>query len=190
MMAVNSSKPQQLFNIHNFNIPDTVRRRAMELYSRMRVDIKKGTKRKELEYFLVYSAYKEEGMVVEPHCLAKIMGIDPSSIAKAHSAFSFSSTGYKPPILIGSPIKLIPELCAKMGTIEVSVVENIVCLARSVLVKNSSLLEHSPQKLAVAFIEAYLEKNSYEVDKQMLCELVNVTDGTLNTVIKVIKNST
>ena len=184
------NKPQQLFNIRNYHIPDEVRRRAMELYSRMHVDIKKGTKRKELEYFLVYSAYKEEGIVVEPYGLAKIMGINPASIGKAHSAFSFSSTGYKPPIMIGSPIKLIPELCAKLGTIEVGIVESIVGLARSVISKNAALLEHSPQKLAVAFIESYLEDNSYEVNKQLLCELVNVTDGTLNSVIKVIKNST
>ena len=190
MVAIQKSdrhKSTPLFNIKNHHIPDNVRRRALELYSRMTVETKKGTKRRELEFFLVYSAYKEEGIVVEPRSLAKIMGINQNSIGKAHSTFSFSSTGYKPPIIVGEPIKLIPELVAKLGMVEASVVEEMVMLASNTLEKEPSLLEHSPQKLAVAFIQAYLEKNDYTVDKQLLCDLVSVTDGTLNGVIKVIK---
>ena len=102
-----------MFNIKNcYDIPENVRRKAIELHSRMNVDTKKGTKRKELEFFLIYSAYKEEGIVVEPKNLARKMGINPNSIGRAHSTFSFSSTGYKPPIVIGSPLELIPELAA------------------------------------------------------------------------------
>ena len=47
-------------NLLKYRIPPEVRARAMLIYNtKMRVDLKKGVKRKELEFFLIYSLHLE-----------------------------------------------------------------------------------------------------------------------------------
>lgn len=182
------NKKPTIMHINNFNIPDSIRDRALDIYSRMNIEPKKSAKKRELIFFLIYSAYKEEGIPIEPKRLAKIIGINFSSIGKSHSAFSYSTTGYKPPIMIGDPLKLIPEISASLGNLSLEIVNNIIEFAKKILKANPSLKDHSPQKLATAFIHSYLELNEYSMNKHVLCEIVNVTDGTLNAMIKTIKN--
>lgn len=174
-------------NLSKYHIPDNVRRRAMNIYASINVDAKKG-KRKELEFFLIYSAYKEENEVVEPHALARDIGISVRSISRIYAMFSPALTGYKPPVIIGDAIQLIPQLIANLGACDVEMVEDIILIAKRVVLCDPTLLEQSPQKLAVAIILSYFEKHEYTLDKQYLCDLVNVTNGTLNVVVKSIKN--
>jgi transcription initiation factor TFIIIB Brf1 subunit/transcription initiation factor TFIIB len=177
-------------NLTKYGIPTDVRCKAIQIYdNHMRVNLKKGIKRKELDFYLIYCAYKELGILVEPRNIAHLVGISDKSIGKAHSTFSAISTGYKPPIVIGTAPMIIPELCAKIGSIEPAVIKEIRDLCIRSLETHPEFCEYSPQKLAAAFIHTYLEHNNYKVNRQLLCSLVNVTEGTLITIVKIVRST-
>ena len=176
-------------NLTKYKISPEVRNKAMYIYNKhMQVDHKKGTKRKELEFFLIYCAHKELGSLVEPRVIAKMVGISTKSIGKAHATFSVSTTGYKPPIVIGNAPGLIPEFCAIIGSIESNVIKTIRDMSIEIITYYPELNEHSPQKLGAAFIQAYFDLNNYRLDRQRLCDLVNVTEGTLGSIVKIVRN--
>lgn len=191
MVCVNPERPDNvpLPNLTKYRIPPNIQDRAMIIYSKMHVNMKKGNKRKELDFFLIYSAYKELGIFVDPKYIAKLVGITNHSISKAHATFSVSSTGYNPPINIGNACVLIPEFCALIGCIESNVIKEIRDIGIDIIQKHPELSEHSPQKLAAAFIQAYYDSRNYRLNKQLLCDIVNVTEGTMSTIVKIVRTA-
>ena len=175
-------------NLSRYDIPGDVRGMALDLYTtKMHVDFKRGTKRRELDFFLIYSAYKELGILTEPLPVAMEVGIGPNSIGKAHATFCFGTTGYKPPIVIGYAPDLVPRFCQALGYSDTQVVRAIQDLAETTIERNKTLRDHSPQKLAAAFIQVYFDRQDYQLDRKHLCEMVNVTEGTLGAVVKTVR---
>lgn len=175
-------------NLTKYRIPPEVRNKAMQIYNnQMQVDQKKGTKKKELEFYIIYCAYKELGIQKDPIVIARMVGINKNSIGKAHASFSVSVTGYKPPILIGDAPTLIPEFCTAIGCIEADKIKEIRDMSRKIIEYRKDISEHSPHKLAAAFIQAYFDCKDYRLDRQRLCELVNVTEGTLGSIVKIVR---
>jgi len=167
------------------NIQENIKCRANEIFQEMITTTKKGKKRHALIFYCVYNAYKERGEVVDPIMIANMLGLKKNAISKALT--SFSDIGYEAPIIIVNPVSLIAEYCGRIPYLNSSCIPDIEEFGRDIIEKAPELAEQYPQKIAAAIIQFYLEIGGQIVDKKKFSMLLNVSDVTINNVIKDIK---
>ena len=80
-------------------LPHNIVNTASDIYQDMVIGTKRGKRRKMLLFFCSFTAYNKEGITVDPIWLAKVCGIDRSSISKALSMCSSVRTGYSTPLI-------------------------------------------------------------------------------------------
>jgi len=178
-------------NLNKYSFNPRIKNKAQEIFkTRMSVSLKKGSRVKELVAFLICAAYKE---LDEPFDMSEItmqvLGTKrvPSKI---FSSFSYIKTNYKPPIRIGEPSVYIQKYCAHAAIIPLKIIDDILACFEQVNKDIPLLLDQSPQKIASAFIQCYLEESNFIIDgndRFNLCKLSSVTQGTISTVIKQIR---
>jgi hypothetical protein len=169
-----------------YNLPDCIIKKANEIHNQMKNQIRRNTKRTQLKFYCVYNAYIELGRSIDPFNLGRTFKLKNSDVRKTDSLFSEVRTGYQPPKKITSPLDLLETSGAKIGLSKESITD-LVSDSKSILNKNSSLNQETPQTVAAGLLQYYINNNGIKLEDPLLMnEAINRSSVTTDNMAKLI----
>lgn len=190
-----------LKDMEALNFPAEIKKKADDIYKRIKkveCSTHRGKKRKKLIAFCIYNAYKEinssetgETYSFDPKYITKSLGLKFSDLTKASSMFSEVQTGYKTVAIKSTPKEYIKIFGEKLGFFE-DTINSILSLYDEILLKDKSLLEDYPNKVASGIILYFITINGLKYTKKDMAEYTSLTEVTIGSMfnkISLIHNS-
>lgn len=169
-------------------LSDEIKYRANDIYNTMNSKTFRADKRKMLLFYCVYNAYKELNIKEDSTKIGSIFGLTTSQIQKSVSMFNPLQTGYKPVEHIRSITDYLPDYCEQLKFND-CYIDEIMVFADDLLKECAWLTHEVPQTAAAGVIKYYLILNDLELDdKNLLSEVTNRSDTTIETMYKKICN--
>lgn len=169
--------------LQKYDFPDEIKNKADEIFQKMDTSIRRGHIRDYLIFYCIYNAYHELQIHKDPKQIALSVGIDLGEITKALSKFSESQEMYQAPMVITTPLDLIPEYC-RMVNLSDDTIENVIELAKEILEKDPELMEGYPQKVAAGILRYFLTINGVAFRKNQFAEMLGLSEVTINNMYK------
>lgn len=175
-----------IHELDEYPLPIEIKARCNEIYNKMTlIHTKRGNKRKQMLYFLIYTSYRELGDPMPPETIANLVGLNRNKIKEANRNFGPIHSGYKSEITEISIVSLIPNICKNLG-FDNDRVEDCVNMAKEMVDKKPSLEEEDIQKVASAMVQYYLIFNGISFDKKEFSRISNVSSTSLNTMVNMV----
>jgi transcription initiation factor TFIIIB Brf1 subunit/transcription initiation factor TFIIB len=185
ILEVNSTEKYRtlISDLKPLDFPDEIKKSANQIFMSMNCPTKRSKKRKLLLFFCIYSAYMELGMPQIPNTIAKKVGISASEVSKAMALFSESQTGYHPPYMLITPLHYLPDYCSKLGFTDTTK-EMVFEMAKSIMEKDKTLMEESPQKISAGIIQFFMVMNGIQFKKKEFAKMFGFSEVTINNIFK------
>lgn len=165
-------------DMKDIHVPEDVKVRANEIYNKLAISTKRGTRRVQMIFFCIYMAYRELGHPQDPHQLSSVLGLTKSEVNKTFSMFSEVQTGYRPDTKEVNVVDLLPTLCRLIG-FEKSEIDSCVKVGIEIMEKESDLNESFPQKVAAGILQYYLTINGVQIDKKRYAQKIGLSQGMI-----------
>lgn len=169
-------------DMEHYALPDGIKRKANEIYRRLKRQTHRGQKRKLLVFFCIFNAYAELKTPKDPRHLAQIIGLSPHDVTRAISQFPTVQTGYQVDSQPTSPVDLIPDCCARLNA-DLNV-EMLLELAREIMGKSRELREKYPQKVAAGIIQYFMTINGVKYNKKQFAAVMGLSDATISSMFR------
>lgn len=171
----------------NYRIPSPIKEKANELARKLKLEKRKGKRKKILLYFLIKSAYAEKGWICDPKTIESELGLGRKDINSSNSTYHEAQIGYNPPIVTDYYGNFIPYYLYQLGIDNMQVVsEQIQSYCRKLLDEN--LQQKFPHDLALACILYYLHLHGYGDRKDMILSLKR-SSSIISNIIKVLEKN-
>lgn len=168
-----------LGDLKQYDIEDEIKNKADVVYNKMQPQTRRNKVRRQLLFYCTYCAYLELGRDVNPSVLGKIFDLDSGAVQKCYSLFSPLQTGYTPPSSTASPLRYLPDYCARMGLTHEAVTD-LISMSKRILNKDRTLLQETPQTVAAGLLRYWIEINGVVIDDSQ--KLRNITGRSLVTI--------
>lgn len=182
-VAGKSNDRSILKDMENIAIPDEIKIKAEEIFSKLNSATKRGNRRKQLVFFCIYNAYNELQYPQDPKQIAVLVGIKNSEMTKALSMFSEAQTGYKPPSVQVTALDLLPQYCVSLGLRD-DAISDVLNFAKKILQIDPELNETFPQKVAAGILLYYATINGITVNKKEYAIMIQLSEVTINSMYK------
>lgn len=175
-----------IHELDEYPLPVEVKIRCNDIYNKMSlIHTKRGNKRKQMLYFLIYTAYRELGNPQTPENIAGIVGLDKNKIKEANRNFGAIHSGYKSPVEEISIVSMIPNICKNLG-FDSDRILDCVSMGNEMIAKAEFLEEEDIQKVAAAIVQYYLICNGISFDKKEFSKLANISSASLNAMVNTV----
>lgn len=167
------------------SIPANIINVADSIYQKMDIGTKRGKRRKMLLFFCVFNAYNEEGTSVDAIWLAKVCGLERSSISKSLSLCSPVYTDA--PMVKHTPRGAIPEQFERLSQLlkfHDGALEEIYQMTDEIMTADPSLGDEKPHTVSAAILVHYMKLHGYVLDKDNYEPAFKRSDMTINKVKK------
>lgn len=169
-----------IHDLECYNFPEDIKYTADEIFHKIRAPTKRGKERSKMLFFLVYSAYREKNIPINPNYLGKEMKLTPGDVNRALNTFSEAQTGYRPPLIRTTPLDAITQICSHMNITHFE--EEIIGLGEEVLSKVPFLGEELPYKVAAGIIRYYMECNGIQMSPSDFRQHIDFSDVTIKDI--------
>src|SRR6516165_5555485 len=142
-------------DLHNYHIPNPIKEKANELARKLKLEKRKGKKKKKiLFYFLVKAAYAEMGWICDPKIIESEFELSRKDVNSSNSIYHEAQIGYTPPLVSDYYGNFIPYYLYQMGIDNIAVVsQQIQDYCRKLV--DDELDQKFPHDLALATILYY-----------------------------------
>ena len=161
--------------LQRLDLPESIRALANDIYARLAADT--GTRRcsvrRGLIFFCTYNAYREAGEIRDPVEIAKLVGIDPNTIARCLKQFSYPNTCYRMKNITTNPCDLIDQYARQQG-----VREDLLPHLHDLCVRWTSapvFKRLGPQPVAAGVLRYYMELNGLPLDMDQFLKTFHLT---------------
>jgi transcription initiation factor TFIIIB Brf1 subunit/transcription initiation factor TFIIB len=165
------------------DFPDEIKTKANSIFLKMKCPTKRSKKRKLLVFYCIYCAYLELEIPQVPNAIARKINIPQSEIPKAMALFSEIQTGYRPPEIRITPIHYLRDYCHILGFTP-KTTEMVEELTNTILEKDVSLNDESPQKTSAGVLQCFMIMNGIEFNKKEFAKLFGFSEVTINNIYK------
>jgi transcription initiation factor TFIIIB Brf1 subunit/transcription initiation factor TFIIB len=172
-------------DISSLNLPDNIVKEANRLYIHVVKDrIYRGNTRKSIIFACIFYAYKQFENPQSCDTLTKLFNITKKDGLKGLKIVTMNTTDkiVKKSTYI-TPINIIKEIMSQFDAHE-SDIESVIKLYDKVNRKSEVLSRARPQSVAAGLIRYYIIKQDREISMQDFREKVNLSDLTINRIVK------
>lgn len=173
--------------LEKLGLPINIVNAADSIYQEMEIGTKRGRKRNMLKFFIVFRAYNQLNIAIDPIHLADICSIDGSDISKA---LSMCSPSYETANILvwHTPKNFIPFYYNKINdkylTFPEGAMDEIIEILDDVMEKDTDLGDEKPQTVAAAVLVYYLQTKGYLIEKSQYKPIFGRSDMTINKIKK------
>jgi transcription initiation factor TFIIIB Brf1 subunit/transcription initiation factor TFIIB len=176
-------------DLEQYKIPEEIKNEANRIYTNLKINTKRGRRRKLLIFYCIFNAYKSFNKPKDPKMVAEIVGIKPNEIPKALSMCSFKMP-YTNKITnkLSTPIDFIKDYL-NIININSTALPKIIEFAENILKENPKLLVLYPQVVASGILYYYLIINGGQIDKKVFADAVKLSEMTISKIYNIISTS-
>ncbi len=176
--------------LEKISVPESVRIEANKIFLETGLTVRKGQKMNYVLFYCIYQAYKRLGNCQVPKKIAGLVGIQNNEIAKANSICKSNRARKDHPDDFDNFVPftdLVHGYCEDLG-IDQLTADAIKAFGQDLRDKYSELDEMFPQNIAAGLIYYYLTIHIGEQDRKSFAAKVKLSDVTINSAFKTIKN--
>ena len=162
-----------------------IKNQADVIYNLMYKSTRRGKVRKQLLFYCCYCAYLELHRNIDPIYLGKQFGLTSGDVQRCDSLFSEIKTGYKLRVpTYTSPLVYIPGYCEQLGLSE-EAAQDAVELGKSILNKDVTLLQESPQTVSAGLFHYFNVMNGIKSDDPAISSrITGRSNATIDAMFK------
>lgn len=171
-------------DLAGYRIPTPIKDKANELARRLKLEKRKGKRKKILLYFLIKSAYAEKGWICDPKIIGAELELSKKDINSSNSTYHEAQINYTPPTVSDFYGNYIPYYLYQLG------IDNIQQISEQIQNYCFKLLDETLQKkfphdLALACILHYLHLHGYG-DRKDTIESLKRSPIVITNIIKIL----
>lgn len=175
-------KKYEIKDLSKYRIPPCIKDKANELARRLKLDKRKGKRKKILLYFLIKSAYAEKGWICDPKVIESELELTKREVNCANSTYNEAQIGYAPPIVSNFYGNFIPYYLYQLGIEDSGIIsQQIIDYSKKLI--TGDLEQKFPHDLALAVILYYLQLHGYKTKKDIIPSLKR-SPSIINNIIK------
>ncbi len=175
-------------DLENMGFSDKVIGLANDIYQQVTKDkIYRGNSRKGIIFACIFHAYKIMGKPQSCDSLQSVFKLDRKIILKGMKHVNlFAPKNSEVRTTYITPVEIVDEIMEKLNANTAQKAE-VVALYNEVQNKSSVLNRSKPQSVAAGLVYYYITKNKKEVDIKNYTKLVNLSELTINKIMKEIE---
>jgi transcription initiation factor TFIIIB Brf1 subunit/transcription initiation factor TFIIB len=163
--------------LEKLQIPDDVKAEANRIFQSMKINIKRGRRRKRIIFYCLYKAFHNLHRTKDPKQIAELVHIHPSETSKAFIQCSEEMINFH------TPFDFIGTIVESVG-LDPNCIPDIENMLKEILEKDPELQEFYPQVVSAATVLFYIITQGCVVNKREFSKRVKRSEMTINKVFK------